>query len=71
MIHLFTLLFVALKLTGLIEWSWWWVLAPSWGVFAIGLLGLAMQGAAWLLMNEQERARHRAIKALRNLVDAL
>lgn len=25
-----TLLFVALKLTGYIAWSWWWVLAPLW-----------------------------------------
>jgi fatty acid desaturase len=25
-----TLLFIALKLTGYITWSWWWVLAPLW-----------------------------------------
>jgi len=24
-----TLLFVGLKLTGYISWSWWWVLAPA------------------------------------------
>jgi hypothetical protein len=24
-----TLLFVGLKLTGYISWSWWWVLAPT------------------------------------------
>lgn len=23
-----TILFVALKLCGVIEWSWWWVLSP-------------------------------------------
>ena len=22
--------FIVLKLTGLIDWSWWWVLAPLW-----------------------------------------
>lgn len=27
--HLFTLLFVGLKLTGHVDWSWWWVLSPS------------------------------------------
>jgi hypothetical protein len=27
--HYLTLLFVALKLTGFITWSWWWVLSPS------------------------------------------
>lgn len=34
-------LFVGLKLTGFIDWSWWWVTAPFWGpaVFAIVVLG--------------------------------
>jgi hypothetical protein len=27
-------LFVALKLLGHIDWSWWWVTAPFWGGFA-------------------------------------
>ena len=31
-------LFVALKLTGFIDWSWWWVTAPFWGGFAIALM---------------------------------
>lgn len=40
---LLTLLFIALKLTGVIDWSWWWVLAPVWGVFAILLfIGLVI-----------------------------
>ena len=29
-LELLTILFVALKLTGVIAWSWWWVLAPVW-----------------------------------------
>lgn len=24
------ILFITLKLTGVIDWSWWWVLAPFW-----------------------------------------
>lgn len=28
--------FVTLKLCGVIDWSWWWVLAPFWG--PLGLL---------------------------------
>lgn len=32
-------LFVALKLTGFIDWSWWYVTMPFWGGFAI--LGVA------------------------------
>jgi hypothetical protein len=27
---LLTVLFVGLKLTGFIAWSWWWVLSPLW-----------------------------------------
>ncbi len=27
---LLTVLFVGLKLTGNINWSWWWVLSPVW-----------------------------------------
>jgi hypothetical protein len=26
--HALTLLFVAFKLTGVIDWSWWWVWSP-------------------------------------------
>jgi len=25
-----TLLFITLKLLGKIDWSWWWVLSPTW-----------------------------------------
>jgi putative effector of murein hydrolase LrgA (UPF0299 family) len=25
-----TIVFVVLKLTHVIAWSWWWVLAPAW-----------------------------------------
>jgi len=27
---LLTILFIALKLTNFIDWSWWWVLSPIW-----------------------------------------
>jgi hypothetical protein len=30
-------LFVGLKLTGYIQWSWWWVTMPFWGGFALGI----------------------------------
>lgn len=37
--------FIVLRLTGQIDWSWWWVLAPTWlplGTFllVVGLLAL-------------------------------
>jgi len=35
---LLTLLFVALKLTGFIAWSWWWVLSPVWIVVLLSIV---------------------------------
>ena len=35
---LMTVLFVGLKLTGYINWSWWWVLAPLWIPVCIALI---------------------------------
>ncbi len=35
---LLTVLFVGLKLTGYITWSWWWVLSPLWIGAALGLV---------------------------------
>ncbi len=43
--HLFTLLFVGLKLTGFISWSWWLVLLPSYigvAVLFAGIVFLAL-----------------------------
>jgi hypothetical protein len=42
---------VALKLAGIIGWSWWWVLAPLWSslVIFVGLIG----GLLLLLIRSQ------------------
>ena len=34
------IVFLILKLTGYIDWSWWWVTAPLWIPFAIGMIFL-------------------------------
>lgn len=34
------LIFIVLKLCGVIHWSWWWVLSPFWIGFALFLIGL-------------------------------
>ena len=31
------IVFLVLKLTGNIDWSWWWVTSPLWIPFAMGL----------------------------------
>ncbi len=35
------LLFLGLKLTGHVDWSWWWVTAPLWVPFVV-VVGLFM-----------------------------
>ena len=34
---LLAIVFIALKLTGYIAWSWWWVLSPLWLPLAVAL----------------------------------
>lgn len=34
---LLAIVFITLKLTGYIAWSWWWVLAPLWAPLAVVL----------------------------------
>lgn len=44
---LLTILFIGLKLTGYIAWSWWWVLAPLWISVAIVVV-MIIVGLAFL-----------------------
>lgn len=39
-VGLLTIVFITLKLTKVIDWSWWWVLSPLWITAAIVLLFL-------------------------------
>jgi uncharacterized protein (DUF983 family) len=39
---LLTVLFIGLKLTGYISWSWWWVLSPLWISALIALVFFAI-----------------------------
>jgi hypothetical protein len=39
-----TLLFITLKLIGVIQWSWWWVLSPIWIPITL-VLGLVVLAA--------------------------
>lgn len=35
-----TLIFVTLKLTGVVRWNWWWTLSPIIAAAAVGILTL-------------------------------
>jgi hypothetical protein len=46
---LLTIVFITLKLTGHIDWSWWWVLSPIWISFSIGLVFFSLVATVVLL----------------------
>lgn len=41
------LVFITLKLTNIIDWSWWWVLSPVWISFILFLIIVGGYGI-WL-----------------------
>ena len=47
---LLAVLFIGLKLTGYITWSWWWVLSPIWGGVAFALACLVIVAAAAIVI---------------------
>jgi hypothetical protein len=51
-IYLLSILFIGLKLTGHIAWSWIWVLSPIWISFVIAVVFLAIY-VVWLYKNEK------------------
>lgn len=44
------LIFIVLKLTDHIDWSWWWVFSPLWGLIPLAIAGLIIWGIYTLLM---------------------
>lgn len=52
-LSMLTVLFVGLKLTDVIAWSWWLVLAPLWVPYTIALLLLI--GALTITVNSIKR----------------
>lgn len=41
-IGLLTIVFITLKLVGVIAWSWWWVLSPLWISLAFSVFIMAI-----------------------------
>jgi hypothetical protein len=39
---LLTIVFITLKLTNYIDWSWWWVLSPLWIPFVVIVLVIVL-----------------------------
>lgn len=49
------IVFITLKLTGVIDWSWWWVTAPLWGGAAVVIFILVLVLAIAALANPRRR----------------
>lgn len=59
-------IFLVLKLTNVISWSWWWVTAPLWIPMALATVILLMAGVFLLIgRNSTERALHNYFRNLR------
>ena len=52
------ILFIGVKLAGVISWSWWWVLAPIWMPTAIAL-GVAAVAFLLLVLSTRGNKRRR------------
>lgn len=64
---LLTVLFIGLKLTHYIDWSWWWALSPLWiglavilGILGIALVGIIIAAITSTLLDRRSAARIRA-----------
>ena len=55
-VGLLTILFIALKLTGHITWSWWWVLSPIW-ISGLIIFALALTIVIWGINVEKTNKR--------------
>jgi hypothetical protein len=41
------LIFLTLKLCGVIDWSWWWITAPLWIPFTFGIVLFVGVAVLW------------------------
>jgi hypothetical protein len=46
--------FIVLKLCKVIDWSWWWVLSPSWIGAGMVLVILLIMGILWLWADQNK-----------------
>ena len=52
-----TILFIGLKLCGVIKWSWLWVLSPMWGPIALILVVIAVVVALEIIKTKKREWR--------------
>lgn len=69
------LVFITLKLVGVIGWAWWWVLMPVGGPFVLATtleaLAALIEYIEWKKASPQERERIKARRKVKRLFDLL
>ena len=58
------LVFLILKLTDNIDWSWWWVFSPIWISVGLFVFGMGL-GLLWIYIKEKKKIQ----QGRQNLVD--
>lgn len=55
------IVFLVLKLTGTIDWSWWWVTAPIWIPIALAIIAFAIYVvyAVWMVKKRKSKFQQR------------
>jgi hypothetical protein len=61
-----TIVFIVLKLTGFIDWSWWWITAPIWGGVVLWVATIILLFAGFGLVGVYNRARRKMGRRNRN-----
>lgn len=54
---LLTITFIVLKLTKVINWSWWWVLSPTWIPAALVIIGLLIYAVILWIKSAKRKKR--------------
>jgi hypothetical protein len=49
------LIFMTLKLTGSIDWSWWWVTSPLWIPITLGIVIISIIGFVSIWINTRHK----------------
>lgn len=51
------IVFLVLKLTKVIDWSWWWVTAPLWMPIAVAIIGFAIWVAFEIRRSKKRKSK--------------
>lgn len=64
---LLTIVFIVLKLCGVIDWSWWWVLSPLWISAGLVVAVLLFIGLIALIGHIIQKRTHKKMMDRRNM----